>query len=158
MHVIFRVTFILSFFSFLNPEAGAVTVEELKVAIQAANPTEAENFTVHLETKGKSRVLKVGRKMSVNPLRYIMQVQSVDLRHLEPLPVVNKIGSRVQPWVKLRTKNGRTDVQVVEQVYVDDEFNELESTEEERAVLVIPCDPYEVEKLAELLADFMEQD
>ncbi|MEM6883402.1 MAG: hypothetical protein AAF571_00115 [Verrucomicrobiota bacterium] len=135
----------------------AATSDELKAAIQAANPSELGHFTVQLEEKGKTTVLKIGRKISINPLHYVIEVQSVDLRRLEPLPVVEKIGNRVQPWVKLRCKQDRDDVQVIEQVYVEEELNEVESSEEERSVLVIPCDPYEVEKLAEVLADFIEK-
>lgn len=157
MHAYIRILLAILGTGIVTYDLGAATPDELKAAIQAANPQEAEHFTVQLEEKGKSKVLKIERKIIVNPLRHVIQVQSVDLRRVEALPVVDKIGSQVQPWVKLRCKKGRDDVNVVEQVYVEDELNDLESSEEERTVLVIPCDPYEVEKLAEVLADFIEQ-
>jgi len=157
MHAQSRILVVTCFIGILTCVVEAGTVEKLGIAIKTANPTEAEHFTVQLDQKGKSKVLKIGRKITVNPLRHVIQVQSVALRHMEKLPAIDKIGSRVQPWVKLRCKKGHNHVQVVEQVYIEDELSDLESTEEERPVLVIPCDPYEVEKLAEVLAVFLEQ-
>lgn len=158
MHAISRLFLILVGFNIICGIGLAATLAELENAIQKANPGNAENLTVQLEQQGKKKILKVGRKIIVNPLRHVIQVQAVDLRLIEPLPAIDKIGSRTQPWVKLRCKKGRKDVYVTEQVYVEDELNDLESIEEERPVLVIPCeDVYVIEELVEVLASFLRQ-
>lgn len=156
MHAICRTFITIFFIGILTYGKGmGVTIQELEVAIKQANPREAEHFTVQLEQKGQSKILKIGRKIIVNPLRYMIQVQFVNLQDIEKFAFTDKIGNRTEPWVKLRCKKGRDDVQVVEQVFVEGELNEFDSKEEARTVLVIPCDPYEIEKLTKVLTDFL---
>jgi hypothetical protein len=154
MHTLPYVLF-FSFLVSLSQFSNAATVSELAAAVKAANPKEAEHLTVKLEEQGKRKILKVGRKMILNPLRHVIQVQVVNLKDVEKTPSVEKIGSQLQPWVKLRCIGGKANVQVIEEVYVEGELMELESTDETGTVLVIPCDPYEIEKLTAVLADFL---
>ncbi len=158
MKILLRLFIFIYLIGMLAGQAGGMTADELQVAIKAASPENAENITVQLEKKGAARILKIGRKIVINPLRHMIQVQSVDLRYVEQTPSIDKIGSQVQPWVKLRCKGGSDRVNVLEQVYLEGELLELESTEESMSVLVIPCDPYEIETLTAaltaLLKDF----
>jgi len=130
------------------------TVEELQALAAKVNPDGGE-VTVQFEPDKK--ILKFGRKIQVNPQRHIIQTQAVALKFLEPEAGLDSIGSRFQPWVKLRCRNDKKEVLITEQVFVDEEEIDLESTEEYHAVMVIPCDVYELEGFANALTLFIEQ-
>lgn len=130
------------------------TVEDLQVLAAKVNPDKKE---ITLQFEPEKKVLKFGRKIQVNPQRHIIQTQAVALKFLEPKASLDSIGSRFQPWVKLRCRNDKKEVLITEQVFVDDEEIDLESTEDYHAVMVIPCDVYELEAFASALTQFIQQ-
>lgn len=139
---------------FAIPSSHAMSVEEIRALMLEVNPAENQ-LTLQIDSEGKVPVLKFGRKIPVNTQRYIIQTQAVRLDRLQSEAGIDQIGSQFQPWIKVRCRRDRSEVQVTEQVFVDDEEIELESTEEYLPVMVIPCDIYEVERFAAAFSDFL---
>ncbi len=133
-------------------EAKSLSLEELERVIKEVNPKHAEHLSLKWEDNQKTLTLE--RKMVLNPLRYMLHIQQAPMNRLEPEPLTDRIGSRFQPWVKLRCRANRPYVDVIENVYVEDKLHEMESRDSESSFFIIPCDPYEIEKLSDALRRF----
>ncbi|MEM6821544.1 MAG: hypothetical protein AAF558_06355 [Verrucomicrobiota bacterium] len=134
-------------------DSRAMNSDELEALLKSVNLKDQENISLQYdEVRGE---LKLGRKIAINPLRYMIETQVVRVKYLIPKGQIDKIGSRIQPWIKVRCKEGRQAVEVRTQVFVEETEVEMDGTEETRALMVFPCDPYEVEKLAEGFTQFL---
>lgn len=129
----------------------------LQAVVESASQTPAEK--VILTYDPAKRLLRVGRELQLNKttVRRNIQVVRVDLLARE-IPIEG-VGRIADPWVKIRTADGRKHVRVSTQREVNGEdvgFDSADETEPDQAFLIIPCAPRQVKQLRDALQAFLQ--
>lgn len=139
-------------------EAGGAW-ERLQSVVQAVSQTPAERVVIDYD-RGK-RILKVGRELRVNPatLRRTIQVVPVD-RLVTDIPIEG-VARLADPWVKVRTRDGRKHVQVRIEREINGEdisFDTAADQDTSQAFLIIPCPPRDVPRLRDAVQEFLREE
>gem|GEM_PF-1012445 len=129
----------------------------LQAVVEAACQSPSEK--VILSYDPAKRLLKVGRELQLNKVTQRRHIQVVPIDRLVREIPIEGVGRIADPWVKIRTRDGRKHVQVAIERELNGEmadFSSGDGEEPDQAFLVVPCAPREVKKLRDALQAFLE--
>lgn len=142
-----------------RPSLPAAAWEEPFRVLQetAATACAFPSETVVLAYDPAKRVLRVGRELRLNPTRTRIEVQLVKIDVLPTEIPIEGIGKLPDPWLKVRTIDGRKHVQVQRENRItgDDEFVEEQPDRPVQEFLIIPCQPKQIRTFRDALQVFL---
>lgn len=129
---------------------------ELQAVVQSASQTPAEKVTLSYDPS--KRLLRVERELQLNPSTLRRNIQMVLLDRLAAEIPIEGVGRIADPWVKVRTADGRKHVRVSTHREINGEdasFDRSDEMEDNQSFLIIPCAPRDVKKLRDALQAFL---
>jgi hypothetical protein len=129
----------------------------LQAVVQFSSQTPQEK--VILTYDPSKRLLRVTRELQLNKITLRRNIQEVRLDLLARDIPIEGVGQIADPWVKIRTADGRRHVRVSTQREINGEdvsFDSANEKESDQAFLIIPCAPRQVKQLRDALRVFLE--
>lgn len=139
----------------------AETSSDAWLALQAVVETSCQfpSEKVVLSYDPAKRLLKVGRELQLNKVTLRRHIQVVPIDRLKREIPIEGVGRMADPWVKIRTRDGRNHVQVTIEREINGESADFEIPEGDQpaqAFLIVPCTPKDIKKLRDALQAFLQ--
>lgn len=139
--------------------SGSAAWQRVVELTQAAAPSGTEKVVLNYDPS--TRLLKVGRELQLNPVTLRRHIQVVPIDRLVTEIPIEGVARLADPWVKIRTRDGREHVQVRVEREINGEpaaFDEPGETESRQSFLIIPCAPRQVPRLRDALQEFLQEE